>query len=206
MKQFFCLMALAMLTACASHPDKIDAAYVSPVKYDGYSCEQIAVEMDNIGRRTNDLYQRLKNERSKDNWQMGIGLVLFWPTLFLLEGGDGPEAAEYARLKGEFEALRQNSVKKSCGIEAQSPEEIIEQVSESEKDDTQAALEETDSQEKYRKQVRVIAESMECTQSATLVSTGAESEKWLLECEGGDVIEVRCFDEACYRNDKKVEP
>ena len=58
---------------------------------------------------------------------MGVGLVLFWPALFFLEGGDGPEAAEYAQLKGDFEALRSASVAKSCSISAQSPEQIIKE-------------------------------------------------------------------------------
>ena len=61
---------------------------------------------------------------------MGVGLLLFWPTLFFLEGGDDPEAAQYADLKGEFEALRQASVQKCCEIEMESPDEIIEKIAE----------------------------------------------------------------------------
>lgn len=112
---------------CASNPNKIDAAYVSPLKYQKYDCDQISMEMDYVGQRTTALHTRLQKERTADNWQMGVGLVLFWPSLFFLEGGDGPEAAEYAQLKGEFEALRQTSVSKRCGIAAKSPEEIIKE-------------------------------------------------------------------------------
>lgn len=83
--------------------------------------------MEHVSRKTTEVYQRLKKERSKDNWQMGVGLVIFWPALFFLEGGDGPEAAEYSQLKGDFEALRQASVAKSCSISAQSPEQIIKE-------------------------------------------------------------------------------
>ena len=50
---------------------------------------------------------------------MAIGLIIFWPALFFLEGGDGASAAEYSRLKGEFEALEQASIQKSCGIKVQ---------------------------------------------------------------------------------------
>jgi hypothetical protein len=119
------LVGLVVVAGCASNPDKIDAAYVSPLKYKDYDCDQIAMEMDHVENRTNTLYQNLQKERKADNWQMGIGLVLFWPTLFALEGGDGPQAAEYSQLKGEYEALRQTSVQKKCGIESRSPEEII---------------------------------------------------------------------------------
>jgi hypothetical protein len=47
---------------------------------------------------------------------MGVGLVLFWPTLFFLEGGDGADAAEYKRLRGEYEALQEASVHKKFGL------------------------------------------------------------------------------------------
>ena len=127
MKQLITIALAATICACASNPDKIDAAYVSPLKYKDYDCDQLALEMDYVGQRTNKLYQRLKAERTADNWQMGIGLLIFWPTLFLLEGGDGPEAAEYAQLKGNFEALRSNSVQRKCDIEAKSPEQIMKE-------------------------------------------------------------------------------
>ena len=120
------LVVSILLIGCASNPDKIDAAYVSPLKYKDYDCDQIAMEMDYVGKRTTELYHRLKKERKADNWQMGVGLVLFWPTLFALEGGDGPEATEYAQLKGEHEALRQNSVERKCDIDYRSPEQIME--------------------------------------------------------------------------------
>ena len=126
-------IALCLLAACASNPDKIDAAYVSPLKYKDYDCDQIAMEMDYVGQRTTKLYTRLEKERKKDNAQMGVGLVLFWPALFFLEGGDGPEAAEYSQLKGEFEALRENSVQKKCGFESRSPKQIMKEAREDKK-------------------------------------------------------------------------
>ena len=140
MRKLNIALLITLLGGCASNPDKIDAAYISPLKYRTYDCDQVAMEMDHVGRRTTDLYMRLKKERNADNWQMGIGLVLFWPTLFLLEGGDGPEATEYAQLKGNFEALRETSVQKKCAIEAKSPEELIKEAEEkakAEADDTE---------------------------------------------------------------------
>ena len=83
--------------------------------------------MDHVGRRTNELYMSLAKEAKADKWQTGIGIVIFWPALFLLEGGDGPEAVEYARLKGEYEALRQNAIQRRIGLNKlpPSPEEIL---------------------------------------------------------------------------------
>lgn len=134
MARIICLVfAVSLLVGCATNPDKIGAAYVSPLKYKDYDCSQIAMEMDFVGQRTIELYTRLKKEARKDSTQMGIGLVLFWPALFLLEGGDGHEAGEFAQLKGEFEALHGTSVQKECGIERKSPEEIIKEAREEEK-------------------------------------------------------------------------
>ncbi len=106
-----------VLAGCASNPDNIGAAYVSPTKYSDFDCDQLSVEQQHIERRTNELYQSLKKRRASDNAMMGVGLVLFFPTLFALSGGDGPEATEYAQMQGEYEALRTVSVQKKCGIQ-----------------------------------------------------------------------------------------
>ena len=117
------LVFIAVLTGlfvgCATQPKKIQTQYVSPLIYKDHDCDQLAFEQYRIERRTTELYTSLKNEANADSWQMGIGLVLFWPALFFLEGGDGPEAAEYSRLKGEYEALSDVSVMKKCAIDFQ---------------------------------------------------------------------------------------
>ena len=82
--------------------------------------------MDYISESTVRLYQNLRKAQQNDQAQTGIGLLLFWPALFMLEGGDGPEAAQYADLKGEYEALRKASVKSKCEIDHEAPEEIIQ--------------------------------------------------------------------------------
>ncbi len=116
MKKIITSCVILTLSACASNPDKMVTAYISPIKYESYTCRQIASEQETISGRTVDLYNRLKKERSADNWQMGVGLLVLWPTLFFLEGGDGVEASEYSRLKGEYEALRQANLQKSCDL------------------------------------------------------------------------------------------
>ena len=119
-----------LILGCASNPDKISASYVSPYKYKDYDCDQIMMEMDYVSKNTVRLYQRLSKEQKSDQGQMAVGLLLFWPALFFLEGGDGPEAVQYADLKGEHEALRQASVKKRCEIDSVPPEEIIKELTE----------------------------------------------------------------------------
>jgi hypothetical protein len=113
------VMAIATLSACATQPDKIATSYVSPIQYESYTCEQVGAEMQRVARRASSLHSNLKQTADNDAVQMGIGLVLFWPALFFVEGGDGSEAAEYARLKGEHDALEQAGIQKNCGIKVE---------------------------------------------------------------------------------------
>lgn len=108
------LALTVFLTGCASSPDKMQASYVSPLQYKDYDCDQIAGELERASRRANELYGSLKKTSNTDNAQMAVGLILFWPALFFLEGGDGPEAAEYGRLKGERDALEKVAIQKKC--------------------------------------------------------------------------------------------
>jgi hypothetical protein len=57
---------------------------------------------------------RQRWEESDDEAAMAIGMILFWPALFALEGGDKEEAAEYSRLKGEINAMEQVAILNDC--------------------------------------------------------------------------------------------
>ena len=119
MRSITFLVLGALIAGCATQPSDLPTTYVSPNQYQHYSCEQITMEMNRTSRKANELQARLKKDADNDAAQMAVGIVIFWPALFFLEGGDGPEAAEYSRLKGEFEALEQVSVQKKCGVEVQ---------------------------------------------------------------------------------------
>ena len=103
------------LAACATQPGDISARSVSPVLYQDLDCKQIALEIYRVDARISELYTSLKKTADTDAVQMSVGLILLWPVLFALEGGDGAEAAEYGRLKGERQALNQTALRKSCG-------------------------------------------------------------------------------------------
>ncbi|MDB3944974.1 hypothetical protein N9444_03530 [Gammaproteobacteria bacterium] len=119
MKFFLALLTASLLIGCATQPKDLPTAYVSPLQYQNYSCDQIAMEMNRVSRKVNELRGDLKEEADNDSAQMAIGLIIFWPALFFLEGGDGADATEFSRLKGEFEALESISIQKSCGIQVQ---------------------------------------------------------------------------------------
>ena len=114
------LTATSILAACADHPDKIPAQYTSPMQYDGYKCKQIAAEMQRVSSRVTELGGQQEKAADNSDIAMGVGLVLFWPALFFLDSHSA-QAAEYGRLKGEFNALEQAGIQKNCGLHVEQP-------------------------------------------------------------------------------------
>jgi hypothetical protein len=97
--------ACLALIGCAGHPDKMAPSYVSPIAYNNYSGPQLTAEEKKVNAQATELDGHLKDEADADAAQMFVGLVLFWPALFFLEGGDGPEAAEYTQFTGKNNAI-----------------------------------------------------------------------------------------------------
>ena len=108
------LTMILVLGACASAPKDIAATYVSPNEYNGFSCEDLEDEMRSLSRRVAILTGQLDEEANADQIQMGVGMLLFWPALFFLEGGDGAQASEYALLKGKYEAVEIKYNRNKC--------------------------------------------------------------------------------------------
>ena len=104
------VLLVFFLAGCASQPDTLATQHISPEQYQDLDCVQISMEMERTSQRISELYKSLKKTADDDAAQMGVGLILLWPTLFFLEGGDGPQAAEYSRLKGEYEALESAAI------------------------------------------------------------------------------------------------
>jgi hypothetical protein len=117
MKKWIALVLSAgALSACASSADNISAAYVSPNQYASYSCKELQDEATRLSSRAMQVAGVQNSKSTTDAVATGVGVVLFWPALFMIKG-DGTTAAELARLKGEMEAIEQVSIRKKCGIE-----------------------------------------------------------------------------------------
>ncbi|MEO1766920.1 hypothetical protein [Thiobacter aerophilum] len=116
--------ATAQLTGCARASKDIAAQSVSPLQYQQYDCGQIMAEMQRVQTRATQLAGRLDQAAANDKAIAGVGLILFWPALFAL-GGTKAQEAEYARLKGEYDALQQVAIQKQCP--GATPEMVAEQ-------------------------------------------------------------------------------
>lgn len=116
MKSKFTALALSLAIAgCATSPDKIAASYVSPLQYSHYDCQQVTAELSRVGAKVSELNGTLKKKASDDSAKTTVGIILFFPVLFFLDG-NSPQATEYAQLKGEYQALEKAGIEKKCGI------------------------------------------------------------------------------------------
>src|SRR5665213_3518773 len=114
------MTSVCLIAACADHSNAIPAQYVSPMQYEGYSCKQIGAEMQTVSARVSELGAQNDKIASNDEVAMGVGLVLLWPALFFLDRNSA-QAAEYGRLKGEFDALEKKGIQKNCGLHVERP-------------------------------------------------------------------------------------
>lgn len=117
-----CIIALGafFLFGCSKKACDISPAYVSPLTYHHYSCDQIRQELIRVNSRVMEVTGQQDSAADKDAAALAVGLVLFWPALFFMAGGDKKE--ELSRLKGEYEALEKCSIEKNCNVS----EELIE--------------------------------------------------------------------------------
>jgi hypothetical protein len=116
-KKIVCLLCSSVIifSGCATSSKDVTTAYVSPLQYKDYNCDQITAEMTRLNVRVTQLGGRLDEAASNDKALVGVGMVLFWPSLFFL-GGTKNQEAEFARIKGEYEAINQAAVQRDCKI------------------------------------------------------------------------------------------
>lgn len=105
-------VALA-ISGCATGSKDIMPVYVSPMQYQSYDCDQLAGETQRIQGRVVQLGGRLDEAAANDRAIGVVGAILFWPALFALGGTKGQEA-EYARIKGESDAVQAAAISKKC--------------------------------------------------------------------------------------------
>jgi hypothetical protein len=112
--------ACLVLGGCASRANDIAAAYVSPVGYQTYTCDQLALEAQTVSARAATATGAQNQKAMNDAVAMTVGMVVFWPALFMMKG-DGAHAAELSRLKGEMEAIQMAARQKQCPITFEAP-------------------------------------------------------------------------------------
>ena len=110
------MIASIGIISCASPSKEIAAVYVSPIQYEQFSCDQLSQELERLNRKKNSLATSLDEKASNDKGLTAVSVILFWPAAFAL-GGNQAQEAEYAQLKGRYDAVQQAGVEKSCNLE-----------------------------------------------------------------------------------------
>ncbi|HEY5364224.1 MAG TPA: hypothetical protein VIJ49_08495 [Aestuariivirga sp.] len=112
------IVTMLLLAGCASKSAEIAPTYVPPVSYQGYTCDQLAQEAQTVSRRAAIASGQQDKLQHDDTVKTTVGLILFWPVL-LFNKGDGAQASELASLKGQMQAIQDESVVKNCGFKFQ---------------------------------------------------------------------------------------
>jgi hypothetical protein len=84
--------------------------------YQSYSCQQLAAEAQRVSAAAAAAAGQQDSQATKDAVATTVGVIIFWPTLFLI-GGDKQNAAQLANLRGQMDAIEQTSIQKQCGIQ-----------------------------------------------------------------------------------------
>lgn len=103
------LSAVVSLGGCfnlATQPSQITPSYTSELRYEAFECPRLAIEINTLARREDQLVVAQEGRRKSSKLQA------FW---LGFGQGDGVEASELASVRGEKEAVRKAMDLKTCG-------------------------------------------------------------------------------------------
>jgi hypothetical protein len=118
MRVAFAFAAAGVLVGCAKNAADISPSYVSPYQYENFTCPQLADEAQRVSARAAEAAGVQDQKATNDAVATTVGVVIFWPALFMLKGND-TVTADLARLRGEMDAIEQVSIRKSCHFQFQ---------------------------------------------------------------------------------------
>lgn len=107
------ILCVSTLTACASSPDKVSSAYISPTVYEGRNCRELLEERNQIASNVNRLTAAQKKAATTDAVATGVALVLFWPAAFALAATED-QSNQLAQAKGNYDAINMQMTRKNC--------------------------------------------------------------------------------------------
>ncbi len=106
------LLGATLTIGCADKSEKIAAIYISPLKYNSNTCQQLEQEYARVALQSAKVNKKQDDIAENDETATAIGLILVWPALFFIEDDDKKE--EVGRLKGEINAVEQSAIQKNC--------------------------------------------------------------------------------------------
>ncbi|MFK7967180.1 MAG: hypothetical protein AB8C46_24740 [Burkholderiaceae bacterium] len=120
------IVALSLgMTGCASTAYDVPAKTVPMTAYKQYECRDLKSEHQRVSAKADDLAARIDRGLLAERLKMGVGVVLFWPALLLIDN-QTQHHQQLASLKGERKTLSESLKAKNCA--SASPEEQPRQV------------------------------------------------------------------------------
>ena len=113
-KNISLFLVSSFLFGCATPPHKISEQQINERMFYPLDCKQLDNSHTEAITRYKNLELELEDLASTDAAQATVGLFVLPLSLLFLEGGDGPKANEYSRIKGEIKAIQSVSNNKKC--------------------------------------------------------------------------------------------
>ena len=110
---FMACAGAALVAGCATRAADVAPAAASALEFSTWDCNRIDDERDAVQQRATELAWTVDERVANNIGALGVGAVVFWPAMLALRG-DGPEAADLARLKGRHEALGAAARSQAC--------------------------------------------------------------------------------------------
>ena len=107
------VLAAALLAGCATRAVDVRPEPANPADFAGWSCSHIDDELDTVQQRAADVAYAVDERAGNNILALGVGVSVFWPALLAMRPA-GLEAADLARLKGRYEALRVAARDRGC--------------------------------------------------------------------------------------------
>ncbi len=109
------VIALGSLTlgACASTASDVTASPVPMSAYDSFQCRELASEYRKVSDEADRLASNIDRGAMAERIKMGVGVVLFWPALLLLDG-ETEDHTMLASLKGKRQTLADSLKARKC--------------------------------------------------------------------------------------------
>jgi hypothetical protein len=104
---------MVLAAGCATRSGNVRPLPENPAQFLSLSCERLDEEAEAVQRRAADVAWAVDERAGNNVVALGVGVAVFWPALLALRP-QGPEAAELARLKGRYDALREAATRRNC--------------------------------------------------------------------------------------------
>ncbi|MBU2581665.1 MAG: hypothetical protein KJ622_08105 [Alphaproteobacteria bacterium] len=112
--------SIILLQGCAAGSGEVEAIFVAPDRYRSLACQEIEAEARRVAAQATIVSGIEVKAAATVAQQPQARTPIVWPALFFVNG-NGVVVDEFARLSGEFSALKTISAEKSCDLEFKGP-------------------------------------------------------------------------------------